>query len=64
MLQLAGIMTRDVKQPQWGMCMHGLLCKPLVPSIQTVVAQEGEDDKLHLLSSVARVSIQVEPRHA
>ncbi len=44
MLQLADIMTKDVKQPQWGMCMDGLLGKPLVPSVQTVVAQEGEDD--------------------
>ena len=39
-LQLADIMTKDVKQPQWGMCMDGLLGKPLVPSVQTVVAQE------------------------
>ena len=44
MLQLADIMTKDVKQPQWGMCMDGLLGKPLEPSVQTVVAQEGEDD--------------------
>jgi hypothetical protein len=43
-LQLADIMTKDVKQPQWGMCMDGLLGKPLVPSVQTVVAQEGGDD--------------------
>ncbi len=40
MLQLADIMTKDVMQPQWGICMDGLLGKPLV---QTVVAQEGED---------------------
>ena len=44
MLQLADIMTKYVKQPQWGMCMDGLLGKPLVPSVQTVVAQEGKDD--------------------
>ena len=44
MLQLADIMTKDVKQPQWVMCMDGLLGKPLVPYVQTVVAQEGEDD--------------------
>ena len=44
MLQLADIMTKDVKQPQWGMCMDGLLGKPLVPSVQTVVVQEGGDD--------------------
>ncbi len=60
-LQLADIMTKGVKQPQWEMCMVGLLGKPLVPSIQTVVAQEGDNT---LLPSVARVSIQVEPRHA
>ena len=42
MLQLADIMTKDVKQPQW--CMDGLLGKPLLPSVETVVAQEGEDD--------------------
>ena len=34
-------MTKDVKQPR---CMDGLLGKPLVPSVETVVAQEGEDD--------------------
>ena len=44
MLQLADIMIKDVKQPQWGMCMDGLLGKPLVPSVQTVVVQEGGDD--------------------
>jgi hypothetical protein len=43
-LQLADIMTKGVKQPQWEMCMVGMLGKPLVPSIQTVVDQEGEDD--------------------
>ena len=43
-LQLADIMTKGVKQPQWEMCMVGMLGKPLVPSIQTVVAQEGKDD--------------------
>ena len=43
-LQLADIMTKGVKQPQWEMCMVGMLGKPLVPSIQTVVAQEGDDD--------------------
>ena len=37
MLQLADIMTKDVKQSQWEMCMDGLLGKP-------IVAQEGEDD--------------------
>ena len=40
-LQLADIMTKDVKQPR---CMDGLLGKPLLPSVETVVAQEGEDD--------------------
>ena len=44
MLQLADIMTKGVKQPQWEMCMDGLLGKPLVPSVQTVLAQEEEDD--------------------
>ena len=43
-LQLADIMTKDVKQPRWGMCMDGLLGKPLLPSVETVVAQEGGDD--------------------
>ena len=43
-LQLADIMTKGVKQPQWDMCMVGMLGKQPVPSTQSVVAQEGDDD--------------------
>ena len=43
-LQLADIMTKGVKQPQWDMCMIGMLGKQPVPSIQSVVAQDGDDD--------------------
>ena len=43
-LQLADIMTKGVKQPQWDMCMIGMLGKQPVPCIQSAVAQEGDDD--------------------
>ena len=41
--QLADIMTKGVKLPQWEMCTKGLLGRPLIPA-KPVVAQEGVDD--------------------
>ncbi len=41
--QLADIMTKGVKLPQWIMCTKGLLGGPLIPA-KLVVAQEGIDD--------------------
>jgi hypothetical protein len=40
--QLADIMTKGDKLPQWKMCVTGLLGQPLEPS-KSVVAQEGGD---------------------
>jgi hypothetical protein len=42
--QLADIMTKGVTQPQWEMCIKGLLGQPLQPSNKSVVAQEGEEN--------------------
>ena len=39
--QLADIMTKGIKQPQWDMCIQGLLKTTLHPSL-IVVTQEGE----------------------
>jgi len=45
-MQLADIMTKGVKLPQWEMCIKGLLGQPLKPSTAVVaqerVAQEGD----------------------
>ena len=39
--QLADIMTKGVSQPQWTMCIEGLLGQPLKPSDKSVMAQGG-----------------------
>ena len=62
--QLADIMTKGVKLPQWEMCTKGLLGRSLIPA-KPVLAQEGVDDLLHLSVTVrSNSTIRVEPRHA